>query len=135
MVGRHVSLEAIVPGTEPDVRVRRCGRLLWARGYSEIFHGPSSSHFSRLAVLVKAKNGRFFWEAMAQSHVRNGLAFALLVPIFSFLTFASRTPDLLTRGLDSRFYKWNQRRYPAWRPAGEGRADNTLRDALTTKAA
>ena len=32
MVGRHVSLELIVPGTEPDVRVRRCGRLVWARG-------------------------------------------------------------------------------------------------------
>ena len=31
MVGRHVSLELIVPGTEPDVRVRRCGRLLWVR--------------------------------------------------------------------------------------------------------
>jgi len=31
IVGRHVSLELIVPGTEPDVRVRRCGRLLWVR--------------------------------------------------------------------------------------------------------
>jgi predicted nucleotidyltransferase len=32
IVGRHVSLEAIVPGTGADVRIRRCGRLLWARG-------------------------------------------------------------------------------------------------------
>jgi len=32
IVGRHVSLEAIVPGNDADVRVRRCGRLLWARG-------------------------------------------------------------------------------------------------------
>ena len=32
IVGRHVSLEVIVPGNNADVRVRRCGRLLWARG-------------------------------------------------------------------------------------------------------
>ena len=31
IVERGVSLEAIVPGTEPDVRVRRDGVLLWAR--------------------------------------------------------------------------------------------------------
>lgn len=31
IVGRHVSLERISPGTEKDVMVRRCGRLLWAR--------------------------------------------------------------------------------------------------------
>jgi predicted nucleotidyltransferase len=32
IVGRHVSLEAIMPGTGADASVRRCGRLLWARG-------------------------------------------------------------------------------------------------------
>jgi predicted nucleotidyltransferase len=32
IMGRHVSLEAILPGTDADMRVRRCGRLLWARG-------------------------------------------------------------------------------------------------------
>jgi predicted nucleotidyltransferase len=31
IVERHVSLEVIVPATEPDVRVRREGVLLWAR--------------------------------------------------------------------------------------------------------
>ena len=32
IVGRHVGLEAIVPGNDADMCVRRCGRLLWARG-------------------------------------------------------------------------------------------------------
>ena len=31
IVGRHVSLEAIEPGTDMDARVRRCGVLLWSR--------------------------------------------------------------------------------------------------------
>lgn len=31
IVGRHVSLEAVAPGTDADVRVRQCGVLLWAR--------------------------------------------------------------------------------------------------------
>jgi predicted nucleotidyltransferase len=31
IVGRHVSLEAIVPGTDEDAAVRRSGVLLWAR--------------------------------------------------------------------------------------------------------
>jgi predicted nucleotidyltransferase len=32
IVGRHVSLEAIVPGTDPDATVRRSGVRLWSRG-------------------------------------------------------------------------------------------------------
>jgi predicted nucleotidyltransferase len=32
IVGRHVSLEAISPGTKEDAAVRRSGRLLWSRG-------------------------------------------------------------------------------------------------------
>ena len=31
IVGRDVSIEPLVPGTDADVRVRRCGVLLWAR--------------------------------------------------------------------------------------------------------
>jgi predicted nucleotidyltransferase len=31
IVGRHVSLEAIIPGTDEDASVRRVGALLWAR--------------------------------------------------------------------------------------------------------
>ena len=31
IVGRHVSLEAIEPGTDMDAKVRRCGVLLWSR--------------------------------------------------------------------------------------------------------
>jgi predicted nucleotidyltransferase len=31
IVGRHVSLEAIVPGTDEDAAVRRSGVQLWAR--------------------------------------------------------------------------------------------------------
>lgn len=31
IVGRAVSIEPLVPGTDADMRVRRCGRLLWAR--------------------------------------------------------------------------------------------------------
>ena len=31
LVGRHVSLEAIAPGTKEDAEVRRSGALLWAR--------------------------------------------------------------------------------------------------------
>jgi predicted nucleotidyltransferase len=31
IVGRHVSLEAISPGTAPDKMVRETGRRLWAR--------------------------------------------------------------------------------------------------------
>jgi predicted nucleotidyltransferase len=31
IVGRHVSLEAIDPGSDEDAMVRRTGRLLWAR--------------------------------------------------------------------------------------------------------
>ena len=31
IVGRHVSLEAILPGTEYDISVRGGGVLLWAR--------------------------------------------------------------------------------------------------------
>jgi predicted nucleotidyltransferase len=31
IVGRHVSLEAIVPGTKEDAEVRHTGVLLWAR--------------------------------------------------------------------------------------------------------
>jgi predicted nucleotidyltransferase len=32
IVGRAVSIAPLVPDTDADVRVRRCGRLLWARG-------------------------------------------------------------------------------------------------------
>jgi len=31
IVGRHVSLEAILPDTPADERMRRCGSLLWSR--------------------------------------------------------------------------------------------------------
>jgi predicted nucleotidyltransferase len=31
IVGRHVSLEAIVPGSEGDAMVRKTGALLWSR--------------------------------------------------------------------------------------------------------
>jgi hypothetical protein len=31
IVGRHVSLEAIIPDTDSDAYVRRTGVLLWAR--------------------------------------------------------------------------------------------------------
>jgi predicted nucleotidyltransferase len=31
IVGRHVSLEAIVPGSDEDSMVRRTGRRLWSR--------------------------------------------------------------------------------------------------------
>jgi predicted nucleotidyltransferase len=31
IVGRHVSLEAIVPGTPEDEAVRRAGTMLWSR--------------------------------------------------------------------------------------------------------
>src|SRR6266478_1408425 len=31
IVGRHVSLEAIEPGTKEDAEVRHSGKLLWAR--------------------------------------------------------------------------------------------------------
>lgn len=34
IVGRHVSLEAIEPGTDLDAKVRRCGVLLWSRDHS-----------------------------------------------------------------------------------------------------
>jgi predicted nucleotidyltransferase len=34
IVGRHVSLEAIVPGTDGDAAVRRSGVRLWARDLS-----------------------------------------------------------------------------------------------------
>ena len=32
IVGRHVSLEPLVPGTDPDTIVRRSGVRLWSRG-------------------------------------------------------------------------------------------------------
>jgi hypothetical protein len=32
IVGRHVSLEPLVPGTDPDTTVRRSGVRLWSRG-------------------------------------------------------------------------------------------------------
>jgi predicted nucleotidyltransferase len=34
IVGRDVSLEAILPGTEPNAKVRQSGKLLWARASS-----------------------------------------------------------------------------------------------------
>jgi len=34
IVGRHVSLEAIIPGTKEDAAVRSVGTLIWARSQS-----------------------------------------------------------------------------------------------------
>ena len=35
IVGRHVSLEALEPGSPQDAHVRRTGKLLWARSKEE----------------------------------------------------------------------------------------------------